>query len=181
MCKWTCYTRITDHLVWSVNFTWRWSGRTHFVKFPSGHVHLGSTIPRAIIINNNFEKEFGNWRILFCQDKRQKVNHFRKFHKLEKLEKNALTCETCIYYLLDLSSVINVKIMSVTKTYYLHVLTIYKYSVIYYQMVSFMDISFCVLHCDKIYFHIASPCNIMCVYIISDMIMNMKCCEIKSS
>lgn len=109
------------------------------------------------------------------------MNHFRKFHKLEKLEKNALTCETCIYYLLDLSSVINVKIMSVTNTYYLHVLTIYKYSVIYYQMVSFMDISFCVLHCDKIYFHIASPCNIKCVHFICDMIMNMKCCETKSS
>lgn len=48
-------------------------------------------------------------------------------------------------------------------------------------MVSFMDISLCVLHCDKIYFHIASPCNIKCVHFICDMIMNMKCCETKSS
>lgn len=81
-------------------------------------MHLGSSIPRAIIINNNFEKEFGNGRI-FCQDKRQKVNRFRKIHKLEKLEKNALICATCIYYLLDLSSLINVKVMSVTNTYLL--------------------------------------------------------------
>jgi hypothetical protein len=88
-------------------------------------VHLGPTIPRAVIINNNFEKEFGNGRILFCQDKRQKVNHFRKFHKLEKFEKNALIYATCIYYLLDLSSVINVKVMSVTNIYLLFTSTNY--------------------------------------------------------
>lgn len=65
----------------------------------------------------------------------------------------------------------------------LKIFYIYKCIDIYFQIVSFMDVSSCILnkHSDKIYFHVTSSWNIMYEYIICNIIMNMEWFEIKTS